>query len=111
MLHISYSGHACNFCLLLQKYLESTTVREEEMRVRKRDAEQWMSHRMLPEDLRKRIRRYEQYRWQETRGVEEETLLRNLPKDLRRDIKRHLCLDLLKKVSNKLSLFFFHKLN
>lgn len=88
-------------CLLLQKYLESTTVREEEMRVRKRDAEQWMSHRMLPEDLRKRIRRYEQYRWQETRGVEEETLLRNLPKDLRRDIKRHLCLELLKKVSNK----------
>ncbi|XP_010462522.1 PREDICTED: probable cyclic nucleotide-gated ion channel 10 isoform X2 [Camelina sativa] len=89
------------FALLIgnmQKYLESTTVREEEMRVRKRDAEQWMSHRMLPEDLRKRIRRYEQYRWQETRGVEEENLLRNLPKDLRRDIKRHLCLDLLKKV-------------
>uniref|UniRef100_A0A1J3FLG3 Putative cyclic nucleotide-gated ion channel 10 n=1 Tax=Noccaea caerulescens TaxID=107243 RepID=A0A1J3FLG3_NOCCA len=89
------------FALLIgnmQKYLESTTVREEEMRVRKRDAEQWMSHRMLPEDLRKRIRRYEQYRWQETRGVEEETLLRNLPKDLRRDIKRHLCLELLKKV-------------
>jgi len=74
-------------------------VREEEMRVRKRDAEQWMSHRMLPDDLRKRIRRYEQYKWQETRGVEEENLLRNLPKDLRRDIKRHFCLDLLKKVS------------
>ncbi|CAE6142977.1 unnamed protein product [Arabidopsis arenosa] len=89
------------FALLIgnmQKYLESTTVREEEMRVRKRDAEQWMSHRMLPDDLRKRIRRYEQYKWQETRGVEEENLLRNLPKDLRRDIKRHFCLDLLKKV-------------
>jgi cyclic nucleotide gated channel len=53
---------------------------------------------MLPDDLRKRIRRYEQYKWQETRGVEEENLLRNLPKDLRRDIKRHFCLDLLKKV-------------
>ncbi|XP_010522922.1 PREDICTED: putative cyclic nucleotide-gated ion channel 13 [Tarenaya hassleriana] len=89
------------FALLIgnmQKYLESTTVREEEMRVRKRDAEQWMSHRLLPEDLRKRVRKYEQYKWQETRGVEEETLLRNLPKDLKRDIKRHLCLDLLKKV-------------
>ncbi|CAH8362962.1 unnamed protein product [Eruca vesicaria subsp. sativa] len=89
------------FALLIgnmQKYLESTTVREEEMRVRKRDAEQWMAHRMLPEDLRKRIRKYEQYKWQETRGVEEENLLRNLPKDLRRDIKRHFCLDLLKKV-------------
>ncbi|KAL5572092.1 hypothetical protein UlMin_021689 [Ulmus minor] len=82
----------------MQKYLQSTTVRIEEWRVKRRDAEQWMSHRMLPENLRERIRRYEQYRWQETRGVEEEPLVRNLPKDLRRDIKRHLCLALLTRV-------------
>lgn len=82
----------------MQKYLQSTTVRVEEMRVKRRDAEQWMSHRMLPEGLKDRIRRYEQYKWQETRGVEEESLIRNLPKDLRRDIKRHLCLDLLMRV-------------
>ncbi|RDX95285.1 putative cyclic nucleotide-gated ion channel 10, partial [Mucuna pruriens] len=80
------------------KYLQSTTVRVEEMRIKRRDAELWMSHRMLPDFLKERIRRYEQYKWQENRGVEEETLIRNLPKDLRRDIKRHLCLDLLKKV-------------
>ncbi|CAK7348728.1 unnamed protein product [Dovyalis caffra] len=89
------------FALLIgnmQKYLESTTVRVEEMRVKRRDAEQWMSHRMLPDNLRERIRRYEQYKWQETRGVEERGIIRNLPKDLRRDINRHLCLDLLKKV-------------
>ncbi|KAI4383160.1 hypothetical protein MLD38_009034 [Melastoma candidum] len=49
-------------------------------------------------DFEDRIRRYEQYRWQETRGVDEEHLLRNLPKDLRRDIKRHLCLALLMRV-------------
>ncbi|KAF5451735.1 hypothetical protein F2P56_026815 [Juglans regia] len=79
----------------MQKYLESTTVKVEEMRVRRTDAEQWMSQRMLPDNLRERVRRYEQYKWQETRGVEEENLIRNLPKDLRRDIKRHLCLDLL----------------
>ncbi|KAL2345899.1 hypothetical protein Fmac_007184 [Flemingia macrophylla] len=82
----------------MQKYLQSTTVRVEEMRVKRQDAEQWMSHRMLPEILKERIRRYEQYHWQENRGVEEEALIRNLPKDLRRDIKRHLCLDLVKKV-------------
>ncbi|XP_022770569.1 putative cyclic nucleotide-gated ion channel 13 isoform X2 [Durio zibethinus] len=82
----------------MQKYLQSTGVRIEEMRVKRQDAEQWMSHRMLPENLRERIRRYEQYKWQETRGVEEETLMSNLPKDLKRDIKRHLCLDLLKRV-------------
>ncbi|KAF8380074.1 hypothetical protein HHK36_027544 [Tetracentron sinense] len=79
-------------------YLQSTTVRLEEMRVKRRDAEQWMSHRLLPESLRERIWRYEQYRWQETRGVDEENLLLNLPKDLRRDIKRHLCLALLMRV-------------
>ncbi|XP_076957805.1 cyclic nucleotide-gated ion channel 1-like [Bidens hawaiensis] len=82
----------------MQTYLQSTTIRLEEMRVKRRDAEQWMSHRMLPESLKERIRRYEQYRWQETRGVDEDTFIRNLPKDLRRDIKRHLCLKLLKRV-------------
>ncbi|GKV31308.1 hypothetical protein SLEP1_g40009 [Rubroshorea leprosula] len=82
----------------MQTYLQSTTTRLEEMRVKRRDAEQWMSHRLLPSDLRDRIRRYEQYKWQETRGVDEENLLCNLPKDLRRDIKRHLCLALLMRV-------------
>ncbi|CAA2955865.1 cyclic nucleotide-gated ion channel 1-like [Olea europaea subsp. europaea] len=82
----------------MQTYLQSTTLRLEEMRVKRRDAEQWMSHRLLPENLRERIRRYEQYKWQETRGVDEENLIHNLPKDLKRDIKRHLCLALLKRV-------------
>ncbi|RDY14755.1 Cyclic nucleotide-gated ion channel 1, partial [Mucuna pruriens] len=82
----------------MQTYLQSTTVREEQMRVKRQDAEQWMSHRMLPENLKERIRRYEQYQWQENRGVEEEALICNLPKDLRRDIKRHLCLALVKNV-------------
>ncbi|MCD7470027.1 Cyclic nucleotide-gated ion channel 1 [Datura stramonium] len=82
----------------MQKYLQSITVRVEEMRVRRRDAEQWMSHRMLPDNLRARIRRHEQYKWQETRGVEEDLLIHNLPRDLRRDLKRHLCWSLLKRV-------------
>ncbi|KAK4277535.1 hypothetical protein QN277_015522 [Acacia crassicarpa] len=82
----------------MQTYLQSTTTRLEEMRVKRRDAEQWMSHRLLPDSLRERIRRYEQYKWQETRGVDEDNLINNLPKDLRRDIKRHLCLALLIRV-------------
>ncbi|WCJ36814.1 cyclic nucleotide gated channel 1 [Euphorbia peplus] len=82
----------------MQTYLQSTTTRLEEMRVKRRDAEQWMSHRLLPENLRERIRRYEQYKWQETRGVDEENLVHNLPRDIRRDIKRHLCLALLMRV-------------
>ncbi|GMH18355.1 hypothetical protein Nepgr_020196 [Nepenthes gracilis] len=82
----------------MQTYLQSTTARLEKMRVKKQDAEQWMCHRLLPDNLRERIRRHEQYKWQETRGVDEENLICNLPRDLRRDIKRHLCLDLLRRV-------------
>jgi len=76
--------------------------------VKRRDAEQWMSHRLLPDSLRERIRRHEQYKWQETRGVDEDNLIRDLPKDLRRDIKRHLCLALLMRVSLSISWFSFH---
>lgn len=89
------------FALLIgnmQTYLESLTIRLEEMRVKKRDSEQWMHHRLLPQDLRERVRRYDQYKWLETRGVDEESLVQSLPKDLRRDIKRHLCLALVRRV-------------
>lgn len=86
------------FFLLQQTYLQSLTIRLEEMRVKRRDSEQWMHHRLLPPDLRERVRRYDQYKWLETRGVDEESLVQSLPKDLRRDIKRHLCLALVKRV-------------
>ncbi|CAH9092109.1 unnamed protein product [Cuscuta epithymum] len=89
------------FALLIgnmQTYLQSITVRLEEMRIKRRDSEQWMHHRVLPSDLRERVRSYDQYRWLETRGVDEESLVQNLPADLRRDIKRHLCLNLVRRV-------------
>ncbi|XP_021721351.1 putative cyclic nucleotide-gated ion channel 8 [Chenopodium quinoa] len=89
------------FALLIgnmQTYLQSLTVRLEEMRIKRRDSEQWMHHRLLPQVLRERVRRYNQYKWLETRGVDEEILVQSLPKDLRRDIKRHLCLNLVRRV-------------
>jgi len=89
---------------LQQTYLQSLSVRLEEMRIKRRDSEQWMHHRLLPHDLRERVRKYDQYKWFETRGVDEENLVQNLPKDLRRDIKRHLCLNLVRRVS--IVLFF-----
>ncbi|KAK4415838.1 putative cyclic nucleotide-gated ion channel 10 [Sesamum alatum] len=82
----------------IQNFLQSVNGRLEEVRMKRQDIEQWMSHRMLPEDLRARIRLYEEYKWQKERGVEEESLISNFPKDLRRDIKRHLCLSLLTRV-------------
>ncbi|KAK3002814.1 hypothetical protein RJ639_019192 [Escallonia herrerae] len=89
------------FALLIgnmQRYLQSTTVRLEEWRIRRTDTEQWMRHRQLPPELRESVRRYDQYKWVATRGVDEETLLKGLPADLRRDIKHHLCYDLVRRV-------------
>ncbi|GAU15676.1 hypothetical protein TSUD_109340 [Trifolium subterraneum] len=89
------------FALLIgnmQTYLQSITVRLEEWRVKRTDTEQWMHHRQLPSELRESIRKYNQYKWVATRGVEEEDLLKGLPLDLRRDIKRHLCLELVRGV-------------
>lgn len=78
--------------------MQSLTLRLEEWRLKRRDTEEWMEHRQLPEDLRKRVRRFDQYKWVATRGVDEETILHGLPTDLRRDIQRHLCLDLVRRV-------------
>ncbi|XP_051113274.1 protein CNGC15b [Andrographis paniculata] len=89
------------FALLIgnmQTYLQSTTVRLEEWRIRRMDTEQWMHHRQLPQELRQLVRKYDQYKWVATRGVDEEALLEGLPLDLRRDIKRHLCYDLVRRV-------------
>ncbi|CBI24092.3 unnamed protein product, partial [Vitis vinifera] len=82
----------------MQTYLQSITVRLEEWRLKRRDTEEWMRHRQLPEDLRQLVRRFVQYKWVATRGVDEEAILRGLPADLRRDIQRHLCLDLVRRV-------------
>ncbi|KAH9806104.1 cyclic nucleotide-gated ion channel 17 [Citrus sinensis] len=82
----------------MQTYLQSITLRLEEWRLKRRDTEEWMRHRQLPEDLKHRVRRFVQYKWVATRGVDEEAILRGLPADLRRDIQCHLCLDLVRRV-------------
>ncbi|KAJ6406092.1 hypothetical protein OIU84_009754 [Salix udensis] len=82
----------------VQTYMQSITVRLEEWRLKRRDTEEWMRHRQLPQSLRERVRRFVQYKWFATRGVDEESILHALPTDLRRDIQRHLCLDLVRRV-------------
>lgn len=115
------------------------------MSLRRRDVEQWMSHRRLPEDLRRYfsegwlwllfllsknvllstylyiqrvkivascnislficigcicrlVRDSERYTWAATRGVNEDSLMENLPEDLQREIRCHL-FKFVKKVS------------
>ncbi|KAM3226817.1 hypothetical protein ACQJBY_059041 [Aegilops geniculata] len=89
------------FALLIgnmQSYLQATMVRLEEWRTKRTDMERWMQHRQIPQPLKECVRRYHQYKWVATRGVDEEALLEDLPMDIRRDIKRHLCLDLVRRV-------------
>ncbi|MFS8031141.1 hypothetical protein Hanom_Chr17g01542261 [Helianthus anomalus] len=50
-----------------------------EMRVKRTDAEVWMSHKMLPEDLMSMNKRKQE--------VNEESLVHKLPEDLWKDIK------------------------
>lgn len=57
-----------------------------------------MRHRQLPLHLQERVRRFVQYKWIATRGVDEESILRSLPLDLRRQIQRHLSLALVRRV-------------
>ncbi|KAL8140608.1 hypothetical protein V2J09_006629 [Rumex salicifolius] len=82
----------------MQVYLQASAKRLEEWRVRRADSEKWMNHRQLPINMKKRVRKHYQYLWNMTYGVEEESILENLPTDLRRDIKRHLLFDLVQQV-------------
>ncbi|XP_024967809.1 probable cyclic nucleotide-gated ion channel 20, chloroplastic isoform X1 [Cynara cardunculus var. scolymus] len=81
------------FALLIgnmQNFLQGLGRRRLEMSLRRRDVEHWMSHRHLPEELRRKVRESERYNWAATRGVNEERLMENLPEDVQRDIRRHL---------------------
>ncbi|KAL5721724.1 hypothetical protein ACHQM5_005332 [Ranunculus cassubicifolius] len=80
------------FALLIgnmNNYLQALGRRRSEMQLRHRDVERWMSHRRLPEELRRQVRESERFRWAATRGVNEEMLLEDFPEDLQRDIRRH----------------------
>ncbi|KAM3343941.1 putative cyclic nucleotide-gated ion channel 6 [Capsicum galapagoense] len=68
------------------------------MRIKRRYSEQWMHYRVLPPELRERVQRYDQYKWLETKEVDVQSLMQNMLKDIRRDIKRHLCLNLVRRV-------------
>ncbi|CAK8532268.1 unnamed protein product [Lathyrus sativus] len=81
------------FALLIgniQNFLQALGRRRLEKQLRGRDVEQWMSHRRLSEELKKRVREAERYNWAATRGVSEKMVLENLPEDLVIEIRRHL---------------------
>ncbi|KAL8141323.1 hypothetical protein V2J09_007344 [Rumex salicifolius] len=82
----------------IKVFLHATTSKKQAMQLRMRSVEWWMRKRKLPQNLKQRVRNYEWQRWAAMRGVDECEMIRNLPEGLRRDIKYHLCLDLVRQV-------------
>ncbi|KAG2711047.1 hypothetical protein I3843_04G053200 [Carya illinoinensis] len=82
----------------IQVFLHSVMAKKRKMQLRCRDMEWWMRRRQLPSRLRQRVRHYERQRWATMGGDDEMDMIKDLPQGLRRDIKRYLCLDLIKKV-------------
>ncbi|XP_027342719.1 cyclic nucleotide-gated ion channel 4-like isoform X3 [Abrus precatorius] len=82
----------------IKVFLHATTSKKQAMQLKMRNIEWWMSKRRLPHGFRQRVRNYERQRWAAMRGVDECQMIKNLPEGLRRDIKYHLCLDLVRQV-------------
>lgn len=82
----------------IKVFLHATTSKKQAMQLKMRNIEWWMRKRQLPMEFRQRVRNYERQRWAAMRGVDECEMIRNLPEGLRRDIKYHLCLDLVRQV-------------
>ncbi|KAF7820498.1 cyclic nucleotide-gated ion channel 2 [Senna tora] len=82
----------------IQVFLHAVMAKKRKMQLRCRDMEWWMRRRQLPSCLRQRVRHFERHRWAAMGGEDELQLIKDLPEGLRRDIKRYLCIDLIKKV-------------
>ncbi|XWS44358.1 hypothetical protein CRYUN_Cryun15aG0038300 [Craigia yunnanensis] len=82
----------------IQVFLHAVMAKKRKMQLRCRDMEWWMKRRQLPSRLRQRVRHFERQKWATSGGEDEMELIKDLPEGLRRDIKRYLCLDLIKKV-------------
>uniref|UniRef100_A0A1J3J8K9 Cyclic nucleotide-gated ion channel 4 n=1 Tax=Noccaea caerulescens TaxID=107243 RepID=A0A1J3J8K9_NOCCA len=82
----------------IKVFLHATTSKKQAMHLKMRNIEWWMKKRHLPLGFRQRVRNYERQRWAAMRGVDECEMVQNLPEGLRRDIKYHLCLDLVRQV-------------
>ncbi|KAH9676641.1 Cyclic nucleotide-gated ion channel 2 [Citrus sinensis] len=81
----------------IQVSLQVVMARRKKIQLRSRDMEWWMRRRQLTSGLKWRVRHFERQRWA-TMGEDELDWIEDLPQGLRRDIKRYLCLDLVKKV-------------
>eukprot|EP00250_Pteridium_aquilinum_P005153 c15291_g1_i1 orf=200-2506(+) len=82
----------------MQNFLLSLSRRRVDMQLRRHDVESWMARRHLPLKFRRKVREAERFKWAANRGVDEQELLNGLPEDIELEIRKALCLELIKKV-------------
>ncbi|KAI5083177.1 hypothetical protein GOP47_0002920 [Adiantum capillus-veneris] len=82
----------------MQNFLLSLSRRRVDMQLRRHDVESWMARRHLPLKFRRKVRQVERFKWAANKGVNEEELLKSLPEDIEKEIRKALCLELIKKV-------------
>jgi hypothetical protein len=85
---------------LEMKAEKTQVIRHSKMGPIKSKIESWMARNQLPDEMEERIINCIQHRLEENKDFDmEEPILQYLSNDLITEIKRHLCLPLLKKVS------------
>ncbi|XP_050221745.1 cyclic nucleotide-gated ion channel 1-like [Mercurialis annua] len=75
----------------------SSRIATEKMKMKWQEVESWMDTHFLPDVFREDVRRNQQLKWEKNQVLDADNLLNNLPSNLRRDITRHLCGDIIKK--------------
>ena len=92
--------------LVKQMYIKDATKKWKQKKREKEEKKQeilekWFPFRKLSEKLQKCIKEHQlKNKWKLKGDVDVENLLSNLPTDLGNNIKRELCLDLLRNVSS-----------
>lgn len=71
------------------------------MTLKPREIEEWEPFQKLSKDLQQKVKKYKSYIQRKTDYIDAENLLNNLPKELRRNIKRELCWNLLSVVMDE----------
>ncbi|KAH9677253.1 cyclic nucleotide-gated ion channel 1 [Citrus sinensis] len=89
-----------NFGVLLFVFLigkmQSDTARSHMIRKKWKEIKQWPNFGEISSDVREQLRKYKQEKWQETKRVDVDNLVNDLPRELGNKIKRKLCIKLIK---------------
>ena len=108
-----------NYIHLGNKRLEEDPKRLEEQSKKKKLAQQrkakgeiqvWTERHMIPDILKHKIMQTVGENLKEDIYFNLENMLLLLPPELKKDVKRHLCLDMLKKVSSSDPIYFLYNI-